>query len=622
MRFREQLRARFDRTMDRGTPALIGWLALASIVLIFVMTGLVIVLTPGDVNEHEGWHTIVWMSLLRTLDPGTMGGDTGSALFLALMLLVTIGGILVVSALIGVLTTGLDGRIAELRKGRSRVIETGHAVILGWSDQVFIIVSELVKAHQGRRRFGVVILADQDKVGMEDQIRARVGDTGRLRIICRSGTPLKPADLELVNPDAARSIMVISPPTDDADIDVIKALLLLKHRTWAADRPHVVAAIRETANMPAARLAAGPFAQLIDADDIAVRLVVQSHRMQGLATVCTDLLDFSGNEIYMKAEPALVGVGYGDALLRYERGCPIGLRRDDGTVLINPPGETLIAAGDEVIVIAEDDLLIRLADEPDAVKVHEDAVVADAVVVRPPDRTLLIGWNSRGEKILDLLDRLVEPGSTVDVAAPAEPVGMLGTRAALSVTYRQCDPTSRRSLELLEPASYRHIVVLADESVTPDRADDRSLVTLLHLRDIEDTHGDPYSIVTEMNDDANREVAQATAADDFIVSSKLISLLMTQLGENRHLHDVFAELFDPSGSEIYLKPASAYVRTEVEVNFATVVESARRRQETAIGYFRKGLSDRPPSFGVTLNPPKTTPLTFAPDDAVITIALD
>jgi voltage-gated potassium channel Kch len=620
MRFRARLRAWFDATMDRGTPALIGWLALASLVLILLVTGLVIVLTPGDVVERNGWHTIIWMSLLRAVDPGTMGADSGTAPFLALMLLVTIGGIFVVSSLIGVLTAGLENRIAELRKGRSKVIEKGHSVILGWSDQVFIVISELVKAQHGRRRGAVVILAAMDKVVMEDQIRSRVGDTGRMRIICRSGSPLKPADLELVNPDAARSIMVISPPSEDADIDVIKALLLLKHRTWTPVRPHVVAAIQETENMPAAKLAAGEHAQLVDADDIAVRLVVQSHRIQGLAAVCTDLLDFSGNEIYMKAEPALVGVTYGDALLRYAHGCPIGLRRAAGGVEINPPGDSVIAAGDEVIVIAEDDLLIRLAEESPAV--FEDALVNDPSPVRMPDRTLLVGWNSRGEKILDLLDRLVEQGSTVDVAAPAEPAGVLGPRAALTVAYRQCDPTSRRSLELLEPAGYRHIVVLADESVTPDRADDRTLVTLLHLRDIEENHGDPYSIVTEMNDDANREIAQVTAADDFIVSSKLISLLMTQLAENRHLHSVFAELFDPSGSEIYLKPAHSYATTGVELNFATVVESARRRRETAIGYFRQSQSARPPAFGVILNPPKTAKLTLNADDAVIVIALE
>ena len=50
-----------------------------------------------------------------------------------------------------------------------------------------------------------------------------------------------------------------------------------------------------------------------------------------------------------------------------------------------------------------------------------------------------------------------------------------------------------------------------------------------------------------MNDDANREVAEVTQADDFVVSTKLISLLLTQLSEDRRLGEVFAALFSPEG---------------------------------------------------------------------------
>ena len=69
---------------------------------------------------------------MRTLDAGTMGGDAGWG-FRIVMLLVTIGGIFIVSTLIGVLTTGIEGKLDELRKGRSRVLENDHTVILDWS---------------------------------------------------------------------------------------------------------------------------------------------------------------------------------------------------------------------------------------------------------------------------------------------------------------------------------------------------------------------------------------------------------------------------------------------------------------------------------------------------------
>ncbi|WP_258052944.1 potassium transporter TrkA [Streptomyces sp. Ru73] len=619
-RLRDRLRYWFDGTMDRGTPALIGWLGLASVVLVALVSSLVVALTDEDTEKNGGWAGVAWMSLLRTLDPGTMGGDTGRPVFLALMLAVTIGGIFIVSALIGVLTTGLEDRIRELRKGKGRLIERGHTIVLGWSEQVFTVIAELVEANQSERRSCVVILADRDKVDMEDEIRRRIPRTGRTRVICRSGSPLRREDLELVSPDTAKSIMVLPPVGDDGDIDVIKMLLLLSSRKWRGRLPSVVAAVQSSENLAAARLAAGDTALVIDADDIAVRLIVQSHRQAGLSAVFNELLSFVGNEIYPWTEPALVGAEFGDTLDRFDLGIPVGLRRRTGEMLVNPPMDTVIGAGDQLLVVAEDDLLIRLADtRPEIV----GAAIASAAGERPvPDRTLVIGWNSRAPKIVKLLDRLVEPGSVVDIASTRRPAEDLftGRLENLTVGHKHCVPTRRSSLEAVGLDGYRHVVVLTDDGIDPERADDRTLVTLLHLRDIELRLGDPYSIVTEMNDDANREVAQVTKADDFIVSTKVISLLLTQLTENRQLYAVFADLFDPEGSEIYLKPAGDYLVPGVQANFATVIEAARRRGETAIGYRLARHSDEPPSYGVRLNPAKTAPLTLGEDDAIVVLA--
>ncbi|KPI07595.1 hypothetical protein OK074_0305 [Actinobacteria bacterium OK074] len=621
-RVRDRLRYWFDGTMDRGTPALIGWLAVASAALVAVVSTLVVALTSSDAEHNGGWPGVAWMSLLRTLDPGTMGGDTGRPVFLALMLTVTIGGIFIVSALIGVLTTGLENRIRALRKGRSRLIERGHTIVLGWSDQVFTVVAELVEANQSERRSCVVVLADRDKVDMEDEIRRRVPDTGSTRVICRSGSPLEQRDLDLVSPDTAKSVMVLPSAGEYGDIDAIKVLLLLNNRVWPGERPTVVAAVQSSDNLPAARLAAGESALVIDADDIAVRLIAQSHRQSGLSSVFNELLSFVGNELYLSEEPALAGTAYGDALLAYDLGIPAGLRRRDGEVLVNPPMDTVVEPGDQMLVLAEDDLLIRRAEtRPDVVRA---AIATGAGRPPEPDRTLVVGWNSRAAKLITLLDSFVEPGSAVDVAAPRRPSRHELPDGLHNVTvgYRRCEPTNRASLEALEPGGYRHIVVLTEERTEPRRADDRTLVTLLHLRDIETGLGDPYSIVTEMNDDRNREIAQVTKADDFIVSTKVISLLLTQLTENRHLHAVFGDLFDPEGSEIYLKPAANYLVPGARANFATVIEAARHRGETALGYRLARDSDVPPAYGVFLNPAKTAPLVLGEADTVVVLATD
>ncbi|MFI0370142.1 potassium transporter TrkA [Actinomadura sp. 1N219] len=619
VRWRDRLQYWFDTTMSRGTPALIGWLGLASAALVLVVASLTILIAPRDADDNGHWPGVLWRSLLRTLDAGGMDEEGGGP-YLALMFTSTIGGIFIVSTLIGVLTTGLENRITELRKGRSRIVEHDHTVLLGWSEQVFTVIAELAEANQSERRSCVAILADRDKVEMEDAIRARVGDTGRTRVVCRRGNPLKVADLSLVGPDTARSIMVISPPVDDPDTHVIKVLLALGARSWGDRRPHVVGAVHNTASLPAARLAGGPLARVIDADDVAIRLIVQSHRQSGLSTVYTDLLDFEGHEFYIRPEPSLTGTTYGQALDAYDLGIPVGLWHADGTVSMNPPMDTVITADDEIVILAEDDLLIRLA-RGARPSIVDGAITTAAPRPRRPERTLLIGWNHRAPKIIHLLDDYVEPGSVLDIAALSEdPRDALPPLTNLTIGHTTCDSTDRTQLEALDVGSYKHVIVLADQDQDPEHADARTLVALLHLRDMEDELGDPYSIVSEINDDANREIAQVTKTDDFVVSDKLISLMLTQLSENRHLFHVFADLLDPSGSEIYLKPASDYLRPGAAANFATVTEAARRRGETALGYRLRTSFHTPPAYGVVLNPDKAAPLTLSAEDRVIVLA--
>jgi hypothetical protein len=154
-------------------------------------------------------------------------------------------------------------------------------------------------------------------------------------------------------------------------------------------------------------------------------------------------------------------------------------------------------------------------------------------------------------------------------------------------------------------AAYQNVIVLSDDLLDPLTADSRVLVTLLHLRDMLAKRGHNGSIVSEMRDDRDRALAQLTRADDFVVSEQMVSLLLTQISENRHLESVFTDLFDPDGAEIYVRPASYYVRPTPDQTFATLVEAARRRGEVAIGYRMAEPGD---GHGIVLNPDKAQPM--------------
>src|SRR5919202_848646 len=390
---RQRLRYAFDNTMARGTSALIFWLVVATAILIAFFSAIVLIAKLAPSGGRPGVIGQLFKSLLHAMDPGTIAGDTGKWPFLVMMLLLTMGGLLIVSALIGVLATGLDRKIEDLRKGRSVVLERDHTLILGESETIFTILAELEIANASEKDPSVVILADHDRVEMEDAIRAKLDGAGSTRIVCRTGSPVDLSDLQVASPHTARSVIVLSPEGDpDPDAQVIKVILALTRSPGRReDAYRIVAEIHDPANMEAARLVGGDEAVLVDKRQTISRLLVQSSRQSGASVVYNELLDFGGDEVYFRADGALVGRSFGDALLAYEDCAVIGLRRD-GSVLLNPHPALPIEAGTELVAIAEDDARLAEATAFEG-EIDGDAIVARAAPTDDPARVLILGWN-------------------------------------------------------------------------------------------------------------------------------------------------------------------------------------------------------------------------------------
>jgi voltage-gated potassium channel Kch len=631
--FRERARYRIDNLLARGPAPLIVGLFIFTLAAALIVSAVVVLAGWAAESGFLDPFDTIWRAILTTIDSGAIGnytGGTASPAFLLAMLAVTIFGILVTSILIGILVTGLQTRLEELRKGRSAVVESGHVVILGWSQQIFTVISELTIANENKRGNVIVVMADRDKVQMEDDIRSRVTRPGRTRIVCRSGSPVDVGDLELVSLQTAKSIVVLSPESDDADASTIKTILAITNGRDRRPEPyHIVAEVRDPANLDVARMVGREEAQLLLVGDLVARIIAQTCRQSGLSVVYTELLDFDGDEIYFAAPPQeLVGRSFGDVLLAYEDSTVIGIHTAGGIPHLNPPMDTAIAAGDQLIAISRDDDTVRPGSQSrDGIR--EDLIVAPAERRQSPERTLILGWNWRGPAIVRELDAYVAPGSGVVIVADLPDVAdsLEAVRPGLrsqTVEVRRGDTTDRGLLDRLEPRSFDHLIVLCYSDVLElQLADARTLITLLHLRDIAAIHGHDFSIVSEMLDLRNRALAEVTQADDFIVSDRMTSLLISQVAENRHLKAVFDDLFDPEGSEIYLRPAAEYVAVAQPMTFATVVEAARRRGEVAIGFRRKRLvDDAAHAYGVALNPVKSAPITFEPGDRVIVLAED
>ena len=627
--WRAQLRYRFENTLSKGPGIMIAYLALAS-ALVVTVAGIVLTIfgvRSGNAEGAENFGLIegIWHSLMRSIDPGNLGGDDGWGLRI-IMLLVTLFGIFIVSILIGTITSGLEQRLGEMRKGRTQVLEENHTLILGYSSKVFAIIGELIIANTNQRNPSIVILADRDKVEMDDEILAKFPDLKNTRVICRRGNPIDLDHLKLALPNLARSIIVLAPEVEQPDIYVIKSVLALTNNPERKSEAfHIVAEIQDAKNLEAAALVGGDEAIYVLSDDLIARVTAQTCRQSGLSVVFTELLDFDGTEIYFAELPKLVGSTYHEALQRFANSAIIGIARKSGQVLVNPPGDTRVQAGDKVIAISEDDDTILLT-EHQFVPVEESLISIKATAARLPEKTLILGWNGRGATIVRELDTYVAAGSEIVIATDnedhkAQLQALASQLKQQRLRFAKGEITTRALLEALRPANFDHIIVLSDTALELQQADAKTLITLLHLRKIADVQNVRLNIVSEMQDIRNRQLAQIARADDFIVSDKLVSLILSQLSENKLLDQVFRQLFSNEGSEICIRPASDYVKIGIPLNFYTVVAAACRRGETAIGYRKIALSDdKDQGFGVKVNPVKSDIVLFEARDQIIVLA--
>lgn len=627
--FSQKLRYKFDNLMSKGTIALIATLGILSVALV-VTAGIILTISGFSQEDAEslGFIEAAWESLMRTLDPGTMGGDTGWG-FRIVMLCVTLGGIFIVSTFIGVLANGISNKLEELRKGHSFVIEKGHTLILGWSEKIFPIISELIIANSNQKNPVIVILAQKDKVEMEEEISNRISDIKNTRIICRNGSSVDLHDLEIVNPHEAKSIIILAPEDNEPDISVIKTILAITNNPHKIHNSyHIVAEISDIKNKEVAEMIGNNEVTLIHSEDLISRVIAQTCRQSGLSIVYTELLDFDGAEIYFQEEPSLNGKTFKEATIAYEDSALIGLRFKNGTVKVNPPMDTVLQPGDCVIAISEDDDTIKVSGKTDF-SIDTSAMTDGKEAKAETENTLILGWNSKACSIIKELDTYLAKGSALTVVAQGTGVKEEVEKSKAEITnqeltYIDGNISDRETLDGLGLEKYDHIILLCYSDIMPEQeADSKTLITLLHLRNIEEKTGSDFKIVSEMMDIRNKELAEVTEADDFIISNKLISLMLSQLSENRELKAVFDDLFDSDGSEIYVKPASNYIIPGKTLNFYTVCEAAAKKGELAIGYRINNDSHNPAkAYGVTVNPKKSEMVTFNENDKVIVIAED
>ena len=193
-KFGDYIRYWVDRAMSKGPFAMSLLLLIATTIIVTVIGTIAFF-----VSEDGGLIYQLWNSFMHTLDAGTLAGNaTDNVPYVFLMALATLCGLCLTSVLISIVSTGVENKLSALRKGTSVVQEQNHTVIVGFDNNVYTLLNELIEANQNHKKSCVVVLGDQPKVDMEDAIAARITDTKTTTIL-------------LVNPSRTKAPTFLSP---------------------------------------------------------------------------------------------------------------------------------------------------------------------------------------------------------------------------------------------------------------------------------------------------------------------------------------------------------------------------------------------------------------------------
>ena len=617
---KERILYSIDNIMARGSFSII--IALTFVVILIIITLSLFIWSLGS-NPNLGLIDQLWVYFNTGFGKSAA---TGTWTYRLTTFLVGIVAIFFSSIIIGSIASAISSKISELREGKSKVIESNHTIILGWSESVYIILNEIIEANKSQQSGCIVVLGNKSSLEMYETIHNKINFDKTTRVIFRTGSSTSSADLKKLSIGHAKSIII----NIDDDIEVVKTILaIFKNKSIKKNKIPIACKINNSKNMPVAKIAGEGLVKFLPVYNFIGRIDAQACLHPGIAEVLLDLLDFSGSEIYFHYEKSLVGKTYEEALVSYNTSCIVGITHKD-SIMINPDPKTTIGKNDRLIIISLDDDTIKInnVSEKRQSSQRKNIIKKQNAIINEPKQLHLLGWNKAAPIIIEDLIGYLPSGSQINISNGSkiaeDYIDNLKDTKSITFQYRQGDIRDKAFLESTNISAATNVLLLRSSLYEDyEMADAATLFTLINLREIRKQNNADFTILSEVLNSANADLISIEKSDDFVMSEKIIHLMLAQLSENPSLNEFFNELMQPEGSEIYFRRISDYVDISHEVRFTTLVEAALTRSETAFGFrLDKETRDKSRSFGIYINPDKSIKRKFENKDELIVFAED
>ena len=652
---RTRLRYSIDNFMSRGSSsiflALLGLFLVGFLIMVFVR-GVANAFVPDE--TLSSWAEIPWRVYVAVMEGSAAetDGDSNWAAKLTSILAVMVGLILF-SSMVAFITSVFEAKLDELRRGRSLVLESDHTLILGFGDRILEVIRELIEANESEPDASIVILAENDKEEMDNIIRDNITDFATTRVITRSGVVTNINNLKKVMAENAKSVIIMNSaaswrPENEknlADALVLKSIMSIIAVCDGEIHPAIVCEIHSDRDRDLAENISNGVVKALNEVSVLSRMIAQlALSRNGLSIVYSDMVGFDGNEFYFYKPDEGWGerLTFGDSMNRFKNSTPMGIHNSKGEIILNPAKDMPIEDDDELIVFAEDDSTIFYFQDPVFNPTLKE--IPSSIVEPQSHRVALLNWTTKTSIILEKLCSYLPKGSELCTYVSAKVPEMDSCKISLNENYpdidismTELDLNDLESLDNINPQDFDSILILSPGGSTIEEMDAYVISMLIRIRQILISKKDSENnnldskdwpkLITEVMDSENIDIILNSGVEDFMVSNQFVSQIMAQVSEEPMALDVYDDLFQSEGSELYIKPASYYFDFKdsktITIPYGECVQAARLRNEVILGLqIHADQKNKDNMFGIVLIPNKDDEFTLSEKDGLIALAED